>query len=334
MTISDALGSMPNVIEQTLGERVLEKCLSAASLPSDISAHQGSFIPEIALDACLETAAREAGDAFWGLVLAPHLSVMEYGDWGDYVLQAPDLVSSLKRAINTLYLHASEDRLALLRGPRSTKFQYMFGERSGRGYHQIALSALGPMLSIPKHFLGSNWMPLAFDIDFGNLATAKHIEKELQCKTRSEMQCLAIEIPNDVLLTKNPVDPRTWTTLRDVEKACKGGPPEGIVSIVEMLVSQKLGVDGLTLDDVAKTLAMSRRTLQRRLDQQGTDFRRVMGFVKMRRARDLLVETPASVSEIGAFLNYSTSSHFARAFKREYGVSPVVYRAEQCRAYS
>jgi AraC-like DNA-binding protein len=46
----------------------------------------------------------------------------------------------------------------------------------------------------------------------------------------------------------------------------------------------------------------------------------------MHRAEELLIDSHASVSEISALLDYSTASHFARAFRKSRGVSPLEFR--------
>ena len=46
----------------------------------------------------------------------------------------------------------------------------------------------------------------------------------------------------------------------------------------------------------------------------------------MRRAEELLIGSHASVSEISTLLDYSTASHFARAFRKARGTSPSEFR--------
>ena len=113
VTVVEALGSMPKLIRSSLGERALEKCLSSAGLPYYVSEQEGSYINEASLAMFLDHAARQAGDDLFGLSLFPHLSVEQYGVWGDYVLNAPTLRDALLRAVRILHLRADRDSLAL-----------------------------------------------------------------------------------------------------------------------------------------------------------------------------------------------------------------------------
>lgn len=48
--------------------------------------------------------------------------------------------------------------------------------------------------------------------------------------------------------------------------------------------------------------------------------------LRMRRARDLLLETDRSVIDIGLDVGYSSPSHFSQVFRREMGITPSAYR--------
>ncbi len=329
MTVGEALGSIPLLIEVSLGERALQKCLASTGLPTDIADKNGSFVTETSIDRFLASAAQQADDDLFGLGLVPHLSVKDYGAWGDYVLQAPTLGQALTRATRIIHLHADQDGLNLRKGPTSSKLEYSFAERRGPGYRQIALASLGPMLSIPRHYLGDAWLPISVDLDLGDKEPANTVEAVLETKVRTEQNCIAIEISNHELKAKAPFAPKAWTTTQDVKRACSGGPPMGLSQIVEHLVLQFLCIDGVALNDVAKSMAISRRTLQRPLDQEGTDFRKLVGSVKMRRATELLTCTPLTISEVGSQIGYSTAGHFARAFRTAFDVSPLEYRTAQ-----
>lgn len=81
------------------------------------------------------------------------------------------------------------------------------------------------------------------------------------------------------------------------------------------------------LDDVAKRLHVSTRTLKRRLGENGTTFSAIVDEVRRQRAMLLLEDRTLGIGEIAHRLGYSDVANFTRAFKRWTGRSPVAFRA-------
>jgi AraC-like DNA-binding protein len=86
----------------------------------------------------------------------------------------------------------------------------------------------------------------------------------------------------------------------------------------------------LTLERVARALASSPRQLTRAYAQFGeTTFREDLHSRRMRAAAQLLIEQPAiPVSDVARLVGFRQAPHFARAFRRRYGLSPAAFRAE------
>jgi AraC-like DNA-binding protein len=84
--------------------------------------------------------------------------------------------------------------------------------------------------------------------------------------------------------------------------------------------------DRATLDIVARELAMSSRTLQRRLDEEGTTFLEVLDGVREARARQELRQRDTPLVEIAERLGFSDLATFSRAFKRWTGEPPGLFR--------
>jgi AraC family transcriptional regulator of adaptative response / methylphosphotriester-DNA alkyltransferase methyltransferase len=84
----------------------------------------------------------------------------------------------------------------------------------------------------------------------------------------------------------------------------------------------------LSVDDVARRLFCSRRQLQRVFLDAGTSFRTVCRQARMAAARKLLRARPdMTVREVAHAVGYRQPAQFAKAFRREAGVSPAEYRA-------
>ncbi len=84
----------------------------------------------------------------------------------------------------------------------------------------------------------------------------------------------------------------------------------------------------LTLAAVARTLASSPRQLQRAYAQFGeTSFREDLVQRRMAAAAELLLaQRSIPVGDVARLVGYSQPSHFARAFRRRYGLSPARFR--------
>jgi AraC-like DNA-binding protein len=73
---------------------------------------------------------------------------------------------------------------------------------------------------------------------------------------------------------------------------------------------------------IAKSLAMSVRTLSRRLADEGTTYSEVVDQLRRSRALEYIKEPGLSLSQIAWLLGYGDSNSFYQAFKRWTGHSP------------
>ncbi|MBA57331.1 MAG: hypothetical protein CMK89_23025 [Pseudomonadales bacterium] len=83
-----------------------------------------------------------------------------------------------------------------------------------------------------------------------------------------------------------------------------------------------------TLDQVARTLAMSRRTLHRRLHERGLVFKDLLQEIRLQLAKQYLAERRLTLVEIGLLLGYSEQSAFTRAFRQWSGTTPLQYQKQ------
>jgi AraC-like DNA-binding protein len=81
-----------------------------------------------------------------------------------------------------------------------------------------------------------------------------------------------------------------------------------------------------TLDEVARELRVSPRSLRRRLEMEGTSFAALMASVRGEVARKILAETTTTIQEAAFQMGFADVSSFYRAFRRWTGMTPVVYR--------
>jgi AraC-like DNA-binding protein len=79
-------------------------------------------------------------------------------------------------------------------------------------------------------------------------------------------------------------------------------------------------------EELAKAMAMSRRTLQRKLGELGLTYRSLLERTRYDLAMRYLEDPKKSVTDITFLLGFSEQSAFTRAFKRWSGKAPTEYR--------
>jgi AraC-like DNA-binding protein len=82
-----------------------------------------------------------------------------------------------------------------------------------------------------------------------------------------------------------------------------------------------------SVGDVASRLAVSPRTLQRHLRQEGTSFQQVLDGLREELARSYLARSEYSNGQIAFLLGYEDPNSFFRAFRAWTGQTPAVVRA-------
>ena len=83
------------------------------------------------------------------------------------------------------------------------------------------------------------------------------------------------------------------------------------------------------LDDLARELHLSTRTLQRRLTEQGITFQRLLEDARRELARHYLLHSSRELSETAYLLGYEDANSFFRAFHHWDGTSPGQWRLHQ-----
>jgi two-component system response regulator YesN len=83
----------------------------------------------------------------------------------------------------------------------------------------------------------------------------------------------------------------------------------------------------LQLEGVARTLATSRRQLQRAFAEVGyTSFRDELAKVRMHHARQLLAADGVPVRTVAVRVGYHQPAQFAKSFRRHHGEAPSSFR--------
>ncbi|GGH78011.1 AraC-like DNA-binding protein [Pullulanibacillus pueri] len=98
---------------------------------------------------------------------------------------------------------------------------------------------------------------------------------------------------------------------------------------VKWIVKQSLTGGRPSIQMVARELGVSDRTLQRRLTDEGTNFKDLLIHTRHEQAREYLRDSSLDIKEVAFLVGYEDQSSFYRAFRHWEGDTPAHYRTKQ-----
>ena len=187
------------------------------------------------------------------------------------------------------------------------------------------------VLSIARHGTGTRLSPLCVEFVQPRLHT-KTIERHFGCP-------VVCGGPRNAIVFR-ATDARRPFVTRNAELLAMLAPQfeeelrrenadETFLERVRLAVQQKLTGRRPTIEAVADTLHVSSRTLQRRLQDEGFSFQRVLEDARHQLARHYLNNSVLELNEAAYLLGYEDANSFVRAFRTWEGVPPARWREEQ-----
>jgi AraC-like DNA-binding protein len=326
---SHVLQGLPTFIRGEIGEKALRRANHAAGLDVELLEERHCFIPQRSVIDFLDAAAREAGEPNLGLVIAPSMNLAGYGSFGRYVFGADTLGQAVERSIGALRYHSTGDRLSVTSVADEVRYTYAFALAGSRGYGAVAIAAAGVLLSLFKAYLPTTWRPLRVELDIPAPRESTRFEDVLQCPVLFNAPAVAIVVERHCMMAVSKRAARSIVTIEDVARDRVGGAPQNLLDVAVEQIRTQLFMGAVSIDDIARSMDTSVRTLQRELHHAGTDFRSLAGVVRVQRATELLQDRSVSITSISEDMGYSSPSGFARAFRKVTGLGPREFRARR-----
>jgi AraC-like DNA-binding protein len=178
--------------------------------------------------------------------------------------------------------------------------------------------------------VGQSFSPLA--VRFPHPATTRTaaLERYFGAPVLHEEGETSIEMPTEILARPLPnADPVLGGYLRKqadllVERVAG---PRAVSRECARRIAERLGQGEPSQTSIAKQMGMSERTLQRRLQAEGTSFNELLDESRRTIAFSYLADRKLAAYEVSFLLGYAEPATFFRAFKRWTGQTPQQYRA-------
>ncbi|MDJ0789730.1 MAG: helix-turn-helix domain-containing protein, partial [Myxococcota bacterium] len=167
-----------------------------------------------------------------------------------------------------------------------------------------------------------------FDFDYPAPAYASAYEEKLGTTVRFERPGTAMRLPAAWLRRRSAMADASMFRIsleRLEERTRQLARREFVVAHVEELLASA-GDAGMSIEEAARALGMSRRSLTRRLAEHGTSFREVRDDHLRSRAERLLRDPDLHLADVAFRLGYRDVANFGRASRRWFGMPPGRFR--------
>ena len=183
-TTSYGLGRLHAVVADLAGTRVANRMFTVQDLPLRLIEERAGKVPQQDVLGLHENAARFSGDELFGLKIGQRFRLEEFGLFGLYAAEAPDLATMLRRAVRALPYHQSGATTRAMRRGDLVRWSYRLdGDwRLGRRHH--ANHAVLPMWQAVRDFAGQDWQPLWLELEASASPWAQDIEDFVQVSVR------------------------------------------------------------------------------------------------------------------------------------------------------
>lgn len=309
-----AMGLPPQELEQYLGTHVVGNTRFL---------HMEDYLKLMAWSA------KTLDDPHTGLKIATHVSPGDFGLFGElgrYCATLGDLFHAMERYQSILMTGMY---FSIQNEDACCEFRYQVWHTSDESVrHDVEFSIAMLVLGIPE-LMQKKMVIKRVNFSHAQLGSLAIYESVLGTQVYFDQPHNSIEFDVHWLqMSINDSDPQLLKLLykqaddllTQVEKK------KDFVQPVRLLIASRLGDENYNIKEVCQQLNTTTRTLHRRLKKYNLTYQILREQIVLKLAKEALIKTSASVTEIGLMLGYSEASSFVRAFKRLCDVSPLRYR--------
>ncbi len=280
---------------------------------------------------CYHNAMRLTRDPHFALHLGLKVHVSAYGMYGFALLSATDFRKSMQDAVKyhrlvaplaEIAFHEDGERaswsMTPVSHPRVDAQMYKFLVELQTGTHW----------SLMRDVMGPSFAPREVAVTFRPPGDVGAYQAAFGC--RIHFNCAHNRLVFDSAYLDRRPEQGNEITHSSVVELC-----ESLLAELELRVGtagkvREILVVNLmrptSFETVAARLHMTTRTLRRKLDEEGTSFRKLVDELRMEVAVKYLRDTELTVDDIAHLLGFSEAAIFRRAFRRWTGRSPREFR--------
>jgi len=325
LPLLDALDQMasPRLVERALKDVGLTRTLlEGPSVPMPIRYHAQ----------LLETISDKIGERHLGAIMAKdfaYASLNRPDPFSNYALGASRLDIALQRAARSLPFLQSGTEMRTRTEGSSLVLSFGVHFEKSIGAQLLEQEVPSILIALVRPYLGANWVPDWIEFPAEHRLQKVALARLFGTEVRADAELPGIAIPIAQLQTPTRLDEdgRVQMTAAGIERLRLNRPPRTHAETVRQALRMQLNNGSASVDDVAESLGVGVRTLQRQLRTEDVSFKEIALSEQISRAKMLLSENDLNLSQIAFYLGFTEVNSFRRAFRTWFGQSPTQFRS-------
>lgn len=296
----------------------------------DRLASSDSYLPFVDAADLLERCAEATGCPHFGLLIGERGDHRDLGLPGALMASAATVGQALVDFAACQLRNSSAAVVYLAQADNNTFLGYGIYGRDVTGALHVYDVAAAVGVNALKRLGGPSARPAEVLLSHRGVSDRRAYFRILGPQTRFDQPQTALVLPPAVM--ELPVasrdDARHAEILLEVSRLIERYYPE-FRTRVQHMIRPSLLMGTESSREIARTLGVHVRTLNRRLKEEGTSFRELSQQVRFSVACELLQITDLQITDIAAALSYATPAAFVHAFQRWCGMAPSEWRAQR-----
>lgn len=264
----------------------------------------------------------------FGLLVGQRAGLDAFGIVGLLAKYSPDVESALHSLSRYMHLHVRGANVNLVMDSGHALLEYQIYQPRARGNDQVGAGAVAVAFNLLRELCGSDWEPAEIRFAHRKPVDESPFEIFFQAPLHFDASQYAVAFSTSWL--KRPIpgtSPELLQLLQQEINKLEIQQEANFLDQLRSLLRTTLATGHSSADQVAELLSMNRRTLNRRLNALGTNFREVADEIRFEIARQLLEDSTMEIARIALFLGYSNASSFTRAFRCWSSTTPANWRS-------
>lgn len=284
------------------------------------------------VDSLWKNAIELTGDNFLGLHIGEDSNLSALGVVGQLIQNSQNVEEALQQACKFIGLLTDAFEMKYSRQSNASLISIIPGdcrEQYPDSMRQIIDSTLVFTLKEYQALVMEKLFPQQILLDYPETEETEEYERIFKCPIVFNSSQTALQIDSKYLNQSIPAaNNQLFAVMQKFasELLMEQQNTRSIVSLVKEALIRQGNFEFPQLQDVASLYNMSERTLQRELQQEGTNFQQLLDEVRKDYAIRYLKNEKVAIEEISYILGYNNPSAFTRSFKRWMGKSPRDYK--------